>query len=133
MMTFKNTLAPIALGLALAATSVTANPATVSRVTEGLIAAGMAIELDDNCGDVKVRLIRGLNFLQGLKNHLSDLGYSNAEIDAYIDNRTEKDRLEGIARGRLADLGVVVGEPATYCAVAREQMAQGTQIGQLLR
>lgn len=133
MMTLKKTFSIMALCLTATASSAAANPATVERVTEGLINAGMAIELDDNCGDVKVRLIRGLNFLQGLKNHLSDLGYSNAEIDAYIDNRAEKDRLEVIARGRLAELGVVVGQPATYCSVARAQVNQGTQIGQLLR
>ncbi|MBU2993810.1 DUF5333 domain-containing protein [Octadecabacter sp. 1_MG-2023] len=110
-----------------------ANPGNVERVTEGLIAAGMAIELDDHCGSVSVRMIRGLNFLQGLKRHLSDLGYSNSEIDQYIDNDAEKDRLEAIARQRLADLGVRRSDPSTYCTVARSQMAAGTQVGQLLR
>jgi hypothetical protein len=105
----------------------------VERVTEGLIAAGMAIELDDNCGDVRIRMLRGLSFLQGLKNHLQDLGYSNDEIDAYIDNRTEKQRLEALARQRLNALGVRTDDPATYCTVAQAQIAEGTQVGQLLR
>jgi len=126
---------PLSLGLALAATTAFANPPLrdVTRVSEGLIAAGMAIELGDNCNSVSTRLIRGLNFLQGLKNHASDLGYSNAEIDAYVNDRAEKARLETIARGRLADLGVSVGDPASYCVVAQAQMAAGTQVGQLLR
>lgn len=136
MTTLKTTLAALTFGAVLAApmaTPVAANPAQVERVTEGLIAAGMAIELDDNCGAVDVRLLRGLNFLQGLKSHLSDLGYSNAEIDAYIDNDAEKDRLEAIARQRLSDLGVRVGETETYCIVARGQIAQDTAVGRLLR
>ncbi|SMX32558.1 DUF5333 domain-containing protein [Octadecabacter ascidiaceicola] len=113
--------------------SVTADPSNVEHVTEGLIAAGMAVELDDHCGDVKVRLVRGINFLQGLQRDLEDLGYSDAEIDQYIDNDVEKARLEGIARERLNALGVRTGDPATYCAVARAQIAQGTQVGRLLR
>ncbi|WP_375280528.1 DUF5333 domain-containing protein [Pseudooctadecabacter sp.] len=128
-------LAPLALSAALSVTGAQAQgfPGDVTRVTEGLIAAGMAIELGDKCDDVRVRYIRGINFLQSLKGALQDEGFSNAEIDAYIDNDAEKDRLEAIARGRLADLGVVTSDPATYCTVARAQINQGTQVGQLLR
>jgi len=128
-------LIPLALGLALAATTTFANPPLrdVTRISEGLIVAGMAIELGDKCDGVSTRIIRGLNFLQGLKNHASDLGYSDAEIDAYVNDRAEKARLEVIARGRLADLGVIADDPASYCTVARAQIAAGTQVGQLLR
>lgn len=120
------------LGVTLSSAAV-ANPANVDRVTEGLIAAGMAIELGDNCPSVSVRFVRGISFLQGLKNHLKSLGYTNAEIDAYIDNRQEKQRLEAIAFGRLSALGVRVDTPSTYCTVAQSQIAAGTQIGKLLR
>jgi len=109
------------------------SPGEVTRVTEGLIAAGMAIELGDFCNGVSVRLVRGISFLQGLKGDLRDSGFTDAQIDAYIDNDQEKDRLEAIARGRLADLGVVTTEPASYCRVAQGQISQGTQVGQLLR
>ncbi len=129
----KTLLAPVVLGLTMAATTATANPANVERVTEGLIAAGMAVELGDNCNGVSVRMIRGLNFLQGLKSHLKDLGYSNAEIDAFVDSRSEKARLETMARQRLNGLGVRTDDPASYCTVARAQITQGTQVGQLLR
>ncbi|MCF2872122.1 DUF5333 domain-containing protein [Octadecabacter sp. G9-8] len=132
MTSLKHTLSAAILGAFFAVPAV-ANPANVTFVTEGIINAGMAVELDDNCNEVSVRMIRGLNFLQGLKSHLRNLGYSNADIDAFIDNDAEKDRLEAIARQRLSDLGVVVGDASTYCAVARGQIAQDTQIGQLLR
>jgi len=132
MKTSKTLIAAAVVGLTLGSVA-QANPANVERVTEGLIAAGMAIELDDNCSDVRVRMLRGLNFLQGLKNHLQDLGYSNTEIDAYIDNRSEKQRLETLARQRLNALGVRTDDASTYCTVAQTQIAQGTQVGQLLR
>lgn len=128
---------PIALAFAavLAATGAQAQsfPGDIEEVTEGLIAVGMAVELSDRCDSVSARRLRGINFLFGLKSTLEEAGFSNAEIDAYIDNRAEKNRLEGIARDRLAALGVVPGQQSTYCSVARGQIAQGTQVGQLLR
>jgi len=105
----------------------------VTRVTEGLIAVGMAVELSDECGSLKPRTLRGINFLRSLENHAKDLGFSQSQIDDYVDSRDEKKRLEAIARGRLADLGVVEGQENTYCSVGRAQMAQGTQVGRLLR
>lgn len=125
----------LSLAMALAASTATAqsSPADVPRVTEGLITAYIASELGDNCGDVNVRLLRGINYLQGLKNHLSDLGFSDADIDAYVDDRAEKNRLRAIAESRMASLGVKAGDEASYCAAARGQIAQETQIGLLLR
>ncbi len=128
-------LFPLALAGVIAGTTALANPPLkdVEAVREGLITAGMALELDDKCGDVSVRMIRGLNFLRGLENHARDLGYSEAEIDAYTSDSVEEERLKGIARARLSDLGVVPGDEATYCTVARAQIQQGTQLGRLLR
>lgn len=133
MFTFKKTTTAAVMGLTMLATTASANPSDVSRVTEGLIAVGMAFELSEQCDSVSARKVRGLNFLFGLKSHLQELGYSNREIDAYIDNRVEKDRLEAIARQRLETLGVRTDQPATYCSVARDQMAQGTLAGSFLR
>lgn len=105
----------------------------VTHVREGLIAVGMAVELSDECSSLKPRTLRGINFLRSLQNHASDLGFSQAQIDAYVDDKNEKQRLEGVARARLADLGVVAGQESTYCTVGRAQISQGTQVGRLLR
>lgn len=104
----------------------------VSFVSEGLITAGMAIEINDKCDSVSVRLVRGYNFLNSLKTHARNLGYTEAEIDAYINDAAEKARLESVARGRLADLGVVPSDPESYCAVGTAQIAAGTPLGRLL-
>ena len=104
----------------------------VTYISEGLIAAGMAIEIHNNCERVNVRLFRGLSFLNGLKRHAVNLGYSEGQIDAYINDFKEKSRLEEIVRKRLADLGVVSGKTETYCLVGIEQIAEKTTLGSLL-
>ena len=105
----------------------------VARVRDGIIHVGMAYELSEKCGSLRARTLRGIGFLQQLKSHAEELGYSDAEIDAYVDNDAEKDRLEAIARGQLAALGVVPGDEATYCTVGRDQIARETPVGWLLR
>ena len=133
MTSMKKTATAALMGLTMMATSVSANPSEVTRVTEGLIAVGMAYELSEKCSSVGARNLRGLNFLWGLKSHLQELGYSDRAIDAYIDNKPEKDRLEAIARERLHSLGVRTDDPASYCTVARAQISQGTLAGSFLR
>ena len=105
----------------------------VATVRDGIIAVGMAYEIGDKCGSIEARYLRGLGVLNQIKAEAADLGYSDAEIDAYIGDDAEKDRLEAMARQQLADLGAVVGDEASFCAVGAAQIAAGTQVGQLLR
>ena len=105
----------------------------VATVRDGIIAVGMAYEIGDKCGSIEARYLRGLGVLNQIKAEAAGLGYSDAEIDAYIGDDAEKDRLEAMARQQLADLGAVVGDEASFCAVGAAQIAAGTQVGQLLR
>jgi len=105
----------------------------VPYVRDNIIYVGMAYELSEECDDLNARVLRGISFLYSLQRHAADLGYSDAEIDDYINDDDEKKRLERIARAQLADLGVVEGEEDTYCSVGRAQMEANTRIGWLLR
>ena len=130
--------APIlALALTLSASAWPAHAQTplkdVAHVRDGIIYVGMAYELSERCDDLSARLFRGISYLNSLRNHARELGYSEAEIDAYVNDDAEKDRLEGIARTALADLGVIEGDEASYCAVGRAQIAANTRVGWLLR
>ena len=127
--------AALALVLALAAAQVAAKPplSEVDKITEGLIATGIAYEISEVCADLSPRRLRGVGFLMSLRRYALDLGFSRAEVDAYIDNDAEADRLESIARTRLAAMGAIEGDPETYCRVGRREMAADSQIGRLLR
>ena len=105
----------------------------VGYVTEGLIAVGIAYEISEVCDGISPRTLRGFAYLNQLRNHAKGLGFSSAEIDAYTDDREEKNRLEAIARKRLADMGAPRGDEAAHCAVGRAEIAKGSTIGYLLR
>jgi len=128
-------LAAIILAAAGVAAPASAQPPLkdVAEVRDGIIYVGMAYEISRKCDEIGARTWRGINYLQSLKRRANELGYSDAQIDAYVDDRAEKNRLEGIARQQLAHLGVVAGDPATYCAVGHAQIAANTRVGWLLR
>lgn len=104
----------------------------VPAITEGLIDTAIAYEIDRVCEALEGRRLRGIALLLSLQGQARQLGYSPAEIEGFVDDDAEKDRLEAIARARLRDLGAVEGRPETYCAVGRAQIAEGTRIGGLL-
>ena len=123
------------LGVVMAAGNLSAKPALrdVQHITAGLITVGIAYEISETCSSINARFFRGISYLNSLKSHARGLGYTDAEIDAYTDDKAEQNRLEGIARARLFNLGAISGQPETYCAVGRAQMDAGTAIGRLLR
>lgn len=133
----KNLIRSLALivgfSVASGATLVSGELAQERVITNGLIDTAIAYEIGRKCDSLEARIVQGINFLYALKAEAETLGYSSGEINAYIENEAEKDRLEGLARQRLASLGGVDGQWETYCTVGRAQMAQGTQIGRLLR
>jgi hypothetical protein len=102
-------------------------------VSEGLISTAIAYEISDKCDTIEGRFIDGLNFLYSLRDYARQLGYSEEEIEAYMDDKVEKERLIQVAWGRFADMGGVKGDYATYCAVGEAEMAAQTQVGKLLR
>lgn len=123
----------IALMAALAASPAAADLQNEAQITEGIIAVGIAYEISEVCPTLSPRRLRGINYLYSLKGIASGLGYSDAEIEAYIDDKSEERRLEGVARQRLAAMGAVAGNAETYCAVGRAEISKGSAIGRLLR
>lgn len=104
-----------------------------SAISDGLIAAAIAYEIGEQCDSLEARTLRGLVFLGSLRQEAQRLGYSSREIEQYMRDRAEKARLEALAWERFAALGGQRGDPASFCAVGRAQIAGQTQIGQLLR
>lgn len=130
-------LRPLALGLLAALPTVAAAQdlpplGQVEVITEGLINTAIAYELDRKCDELEGRRLQGIAFLWSLESEARQLGYSRQEIEAFIDDDEEKDRLEGIARERLRGMGAVEGQWDTYCAVGREEIAKASPIGRLL-
>lgn len=125
--------ATLALGLASAVPAQSVPLKDVEVIREGIITAGMVLKIDEQCPSLSLRRLRGLNFLAGLERTARDLGYSKSQIDAYLNDKDEETRLRAVALDRLRAKGAVEGDPESFCAVGRAEIAAGSEIGRLLR
>ena len=124
-----------ALLTAMIAQPALARPALrdVAEVRDGIVAVGIAYEISEKCATIRPRILRGIGYLNGLKSRALELGYSEEEIDAFVNDAGEKARLEAMARARLVELGARAGDPESYCALGRAEIARDSAVGRLLR
>ena len=105
----------------------------VEVVNEGLRSVAIAGEIRDNCGSINARLMRAVSFLRSIENYAEAQGYSSTEIDDFVSDKIEKNRIKAEAASYLAERGVVSGDEASYCALGRDEISAESAIGNLLR
>lgn len=125
----------LAMGVAAPASSAAARPhlREVAEINNGLFAVAIAREIKDYCPTINARYFRAFNFLVSLKNTARDMGYSNDEIEAYVDSDKEKARMRARGEAYLVAHGVSYDDPQSFCALGREEIEKSSQIGVLLR
>ena len=69
---------------------------------------------------------------RALKRHARNQGYSEAQIDAFLDSRDERRRIYAQADRYMVANGVVNGQPETFCRLGQQEIAQKTIAGSLL-
>ena len=130
MKRFALTLAAIAIATpALALVPINEEPTIVNTLLQGFI--GDAI--DDNCDTIDARTLRALGELNKLRDLALDMGYSPAEIRAFVTSKEEKAKGKALAAEWLAAKGAEPGNQARYCEIGEEEIAKESLIGYLLR
>ena len=138
----KATLASLTFAALMGASAVAATPqAEVNAalrgnpdVYNGLFTAGLIKFIVDTCPDLEGpnRLAR-VSFFLGLYNKARAMGFSRAQIEAFVEDKSEQDRLLGLVKAHLEKQGVAPEEASSVCTYARAQMAEGTVLGSRLR
>ncbi|MEP3637852.1 MAG: DUF5333 domain-containing protein [Paracoccaceae bacterium] len=125
----------MAMIFSLIAGSVPAQPplGEVDEIDDALLAIGLADEIRKQCPEISGRTVKGYRIILGLRDRARELGYSDAQIDAYRKSDVEKSRLkaEGAAYVRAQGLDMTV--PADWCKLGKSEIAKKSQIGVLLR
>lgn len=105
------------------------------RIWNGLFALAIAREVSNRCdGPVEARTFRGRTHVLGLFNHARGLGFSRAEIEAFVDDEGEKAHLRAQVVQWFAQHGLSEGSaPARFCDLGRAEIAAGTFAGSFLR
>ena len=105
------------------------NPPVVSA----FYSLGLADEVRRNCAAIDARMFRAWRFLNSIERYARKSGYSDAEIDEFVDNKAEKEKLRARIRADLAKRGATPRTPEGYCTVGHEEIAKGSVAGRLLR
>ena len=105
----------------------------VAEIDNGLMAVAIADEIRKRCDDIGARMIRAYTTINDLRNRAEDLGYSDAEIEAYVTSKSEKARMKDKARAYLAGKGVDADDTRALCRFGEEEIARSSAIGVLLR
>ncbi|WCR12456.1 DUF5333 domain-containing protein [Paracoccus stylophorae] len=128
------------MAAALAATlSLTALPAAALEplsqeryINDRLIAARIADRIRRECPSIDGRIVYAYMQARALKKYARDKGYSEAQIDAFLDSRADKDRIYAVAEDYMAKNGVKPGDAESFCRLGRDEIARNTVTGSLL-
>ena len=102
-------------------------------LNDTLFAILVADEIRNRCDSISGRVLKGVGMLWNLVGDAKDQGYSEEEINAYRNSDEAKAALR--ARGELlmAEKNVSYDDPDTFCRWGREEIADKSLIGSLLR
>ena len=132
----KRTIALI-FSLAFAANAATAAAESGLKneqdINEGLLIMAVADKIRRACDEIGGRLFRARAFADTLEEVAMDRGYSADEIDAYINNDTEKAKVRERRNAYFQSKGASNLDPQSLCMLGRDEIARNTQIGHLLR
>ena len=130
----KKHILPLILAALLAAPAL-ANPPLreVAEIDDALLDLGIADRIRKNCPTIEARMIKAVSYVWNLKSQAKDLGYSEGEIEAYIDSDAEKDRMRAKAAKFFRARGVDTSDPQSYCALGLQEIQKSSRIGSLLK
>ncbi|PCJ05624.1 MAG: hypothetical protein COB16_15260 [Rhodobacteraceae bacterium] len=113
----------------------TANPSLrdVPQVENIIFAAALAKEISDKCHSLKPRRMKALGMAWQLRSKANGLGYSDAEIRAYVESDVEKARMRAKGEQFLKANGVDYDSPKTFCVFGHAEIDKSSAIGALLR
>ncbi len=105
----------------------------VKEIDNELYYIAIANEISEYCDDISGRRLKAIGVMWGLKSKANKLGYSDAEIRAYVESDAEKARMRTKGESYLAQHGVSYGQPQTFCTLGRAEIERNSAIGVYLR
>lgn len=104
----------------------------VPQIDDGLFQIALADQIRKKCPDISARLLRAYGALRGLAQDARALGYSDAEVEAFVESDVEKARM----RKREAAYFKAQGfrqDAKGYCSLGRKEIERNSAAGRLLR
>lgn len=104
-----------------------------AHIVHSLMSGRVADVIRNECSSITAKMFVVMGKLDDLEDYARGKGYTEAEVKAFLKDKTEKDRIKAMAADYLAKAGAVAGDEESYCKVGRDEIAKGTLAGSLLR
>ncbi len=104
----------------------------VPQIHDGYFWLWMANKIRKECPSISPNIFYAQQAIDVLKQEARDLGYTEQQIDAYIDSDEEKDRFRERRAAYFESRGYKRNEDG-YCALGQEEIERNSTIGALLR
>ena len=82
---------------------------------------------------ISARKLKGISDLWALGRKAKAMGYTEAEITAYVRSDAEKARMVKRGEAYMKTKGVTYDDPETFCALGRAEIEKNSAIGVYLR
>ncbi|MEP2532831.1 DUF5333 domain-containing protein [Shimia sp.] len=105
----------------------------VREIDDKVYYALVAYEIGEQCDSISARKLKGINDLWALGRRAKALGYTEAEIKAYIRSDAEKARMRARGEAYMEYKGVSYDDPETFCVLGRAEIERNSAIGVYLR
>lgn len=122
--------------LAVAALVPAASAASLSQETDindALFEIAVANEIRKECDSISPRLFTAIGRMNDLKAEARQRGYSDAEIDAYVNDKAEKRKMRERRNAYIRAQGATPDDGPSLCALGQTEIAKQSAIGALLR
>jgi len=103
-----------------------------SYVTDRLVAARVADRIRRTCPTISARLIYAYMQARALKAHALKQGYTEDQIETFLDDKAEKRKIYATAEKYLADNGATPDNVQGFCALGRKEIENRTIAGSLI-
>jgi len=129
------TVLAVVVALATPASAATERPALGENqpLNDTLLAILVADEIRKQCDSLSGRVLKGIGMLWGIVQDAKELGYNDDEINAYRNSDEAKAVLRARGDAMMAEQNVTYDDPETFCRWGRDEIANETLIGSLLR
>jgi Family of unknown function (DUF5333) len=101
-------------------------------INDRLIQASVADRIRKECPSISARFAYAYSQARALQRYALDLGYTDAEIEAFLDSKPDKKRVKAAAEAYLAANGAVSGIADGFCALGAKEIASQTVAGSLI-
>lgn len=103
-------------------------------IYNGLYLAAIIYEIVQQCEELRgPNRLERTAYLLGLYNQARRMGFSRDQIEGFIEDDVEKARMDALVRNYIESRGARLDDPASVCALGRNEMAAGTPVGERLR